>query len=395
MTALRPASTPRELCKATLPKYRIEPPDVLNIEVVRTVPNERYKFNSSDIVRIKVERSTTDSLVVGDVLSIRVPGAPAVSPIDGNFIVQPDGSVSLGTPYGSVRVVGMSLEKAQESIEATLDEILVAGDTYLALAQTATAVDQEYMVEIDGTIDFGHPYGRVDVDGLSVAETRMVLTNHFRQFFADANVAINLIQSSALQQLAGEQIVGPDGYVSLGTYGSVKLVGMTLEEANATIEATLSMVLDEPKVATSVAAYNSKLYYIVTQGPGIGDGVYRFPVTGNDTVLDALSLIQGVPQGSSSEMWIARPNPCDGKYQILPVDWEMVTSLAATETNYQLLPGDRLYIRRDPLITFDTKLAKLISPLERVLGFSILGAETATRLSGPVLSGGGNPRTRF
>lgn len=392
---MRPENTPRELCKATMPKYVIEPPDILNIDVVRTVPKASYRLNTTDRLRVRVSRSGLETLVAGDILAIRVPGAPAVSPIDGNFAIQVDGTVSLGTPFGSVRVAGMSLEAAREAIEASISKLLVAGDTYVALAQAGTPVDDEFVIEIDGSIDFGHPYGRVRIDGATLQEARLLLESHFKTHFSKPNITINLIQSSVLQQIVGEHLVGPDGYISLGIYGSVKVVGMTQEEATQTIEATLSSALDEPKVAVSVLSYNSKLYYIITQGPAIGDAVYRFPITGNETVLDALALIQGVPQSSSNEMWIARPTPHSDHYQILPVDWTQLTSLAATDTNYQLLPGDRLYVRRDPFITMDNKLAKFISPIERILGFSILGAETATRLSGNVLEGGGNPRGQF
>jgi hypothetical protein len=37
-------------------------------------------------------------------------------------------------------------------------------------------------------------------------------------------------------------------------------------------------------------------------------------------------------------------------------------------------------------------MTKLIAPLERIMGFVLLGTGTATRLSGRVLQGGGNPR---
>jgi hypothetical protein len=43
-------------------------------------------------------------------------------------------------------------------------------------------------------------------------------------------------------------------------------------------------------------------------------------------------------------------------------------------------------------VAFDTHLAKLLAPLERAMGFSLLGAGTATRFSGKVLQGGGNPQ---
>ena len=45
----------------------------------------------------------------------------------------------------------------------------------------------------------------------------------------------------------------------------------------------------------------------------------------------------------------------------------------STCTNYQLFPGDRIYVRADPLICLDYTLAKLLSPIERVLGVGLLG----------------------
>jgi hypothetical protein len=69
--------------------------------------------------------------------------------------------------------------------------------------------------------------------------------------------------------------------VTLGSYGSVPVVGMTIAQAKEAVEKHLSQYFDYPEVAVDVYAYNSKVYYIVTQGAGLGDGVYRFPVTGN------------------------------------------------------------------------------------------------------------------
>ncbi|MEM9366174.1 MAG: polysaccharide biosynthesis/export family protein [Planctomycetota bacterium] len=388
---LRPVQTPRELSKTTLPQYRIEPPDILDINVVRVVPNADYRFNSTDVLRVEVTRGSLDQLIIGDVISVRVPGAPAVSPIDGAFLIQTDGTIRLGTPYGAVKIDGLSPEEAAVTIEDALSESLVAADTFVALSEAGVPVNGEYPIEIDGTIDFGLPYGRVHLDGLTATEARDLLERTFEEKIDSPVIRLSLVQSSALQQVIGEHMVGPDGFVSLGSYGSVRVVGMTLDEASTVIAETLSRELDEPKVALSVQAYNSKLFYIVTEGAGIGDGVFRFPITGNETVLDALSLINGFPQGSGKQMWVARPDHVNGSYQILPVDWDKVTSLAETQTNYQLLPGDRLYVRSDPLITFDTRIAKFTAPLERIMGFSLLGAQTATRLSGPVLRGGGNP----
>jgi polysaccharide export outer membrane protein len=69
-----------------------------------------------------------------------------------------------------------------------------------------------------------------------------------------------------------------------------------------------------------------------------------------------------------------------GCVQILPVDWEAITALGATETNYQLLPGDRVFIAEDRLVAADTWVSKLVSPVERIFGFTLLGTQTVSNL---------------
>jgi polysaccharide export outer membrane protein len=252
-----------------------------------------------------------------------------------------------------------------------------------------------YPIEPGGLIKLGFNYGAIKVGGLTVAEAEAALKQHLRQSLTAPVINVSLASMAATQQIAGEHLVGIDGTVTLGIYGSVPVVGLTLAEAKATLERHLSQFLENPEVAVDVFGYNSKVYYVVTQGAGMGDGVYRFPITGNETVLDAISQINGLQQVSSKRIWIARPTDVPGDVQQLPVSWEAITSQAAAGTNYQILPGDRIFIAEDRLIALDTSLAKIIAPLERVMGFTLLSAGTATRLSGRVLAGGGNPSSNF
>jgi polysaccharide export outer membrane protein len=173
-------------------------------------------------------------------------------------------------------------------------------------------------------------------------------------------------------------------------------VGRTKAEAKEVIEAHLAQYLEDPEVSVDVLGYNSKLYYVITQGAGLGDGVQSFPCTGNETVLDALAQVNGLTQASSKKIWIARPGRNHhGCHQVLPVDWDGITKLGAEDTNFQVLPGDRIYVAEDELVAFDNHIAKITAPFERIFGFVILGTETVTRLSGNVLGGGGNPIGRF
>lgn len=59
------------------------------------------------------------------------------------------------------------------------------------------------------------------------------------------------------------------------------------------------------------------------------------------------------------------------------MDYEAIAHGGSTATNYQLMPGDRLFIAGDNLIAFNTFLTKLTAPVERLLGIGSLGTSFA------------------
>jgi polysaccharide export outer membrane protein len=252
-----------------------------------------------------------------------------------------------------------------------------------------------FPVGADGKIVLGPQYGSLYVAGMTIDELQTALKKYLQTFLKNPELTANLADSAAKQQIAGQHLVGPDGTVTLGSYGGVLVVGLTVPQAKLAIEEHLARYLEAPEVSVEIAGYNSKVFYIVTQGAGLGDGVYRFPITGNETVLDAISQINGLGQVSSKRIWVARPTDIPGRAERLPVCWEQITANADARSNYQLLPGDRVFIAEDKWIAFDTAIGKFTAPFERIMGFSLLGAGTATRFSGPVLKGGGNRQATF
>ena len=298
------SAVPRELEKVTLPRYVIEPPDILLVEGVKLVPKSPHRIETFDV------------------LLIRVLGAFPEQPIDNSYSVDADGTVNLGPQYGRIKLVGLTIEEAEDHIRNELAKVLT-----------------------------------------------------------DVEASVSLLQSFGAQQITGQHLVAMDGRVNLGTYGAVYVAGMTIEEARAAIEKQLALKLENPEVFVDVLAYNSKVYYIITQGAGLGDDVSRFPITGNETVIDAVANIQGLSQVSSTRMWIARPAPnCVGCEQILPVKWNDIAQGADTSTNYQLMPGDRLFIAQDRLTLFNNMTIKFLQPFERTFGFISLGTSMANRI---------------
>lgn len=311
---------PKELVKVSLPPYMVETPDVLIINATRLIPLPPYR-------------------------------------------VQP------------------------------LDQIYVIIENSLSLPNPADRINNVYPIDIDGTINLGisrvPPIRVVDLTTDEIA--KVIARQVAGQFVGEIKLTVSLAASRGVQIIQGEHLVNPDGTVSLGMYGSVYVAGQTLPQIKQTIEQHLSKTLYKPEVSVDVLGYNSKFYYVITDFAGNGEQVAKLPITGNETVLDAIANIGGLSSVSSKRLWIARPAPAGTEDQILPVDWKGITRRGHTRTNYQILPGDRVFVMGQPLTKFDTLFGRLIAPAERAAGFSLLGFSTfkTFETSGNFLFGGG------
>jgi len=212
--------------------------------------------------------------------------------------------------------------------------------------------------------------------------------------------------------ISGERLVRPDGKITLGFYGDVYVAGLTLPEVKEKIilhlrkyisDETLGLIdidenqevmtdektnkpkmidpKDSSRVFVDVTAYNSKNYYVL--GDVLVTG--RFPITGNETVLDAINYAGGLmPTAAPQNIRLVRPAPpgacCE---QLLPVNLAAITSGGDPTTNYQLMPGDRLVVYRDPIVRFTVFLDRLAAPFQTVIGTTLQSAFTirAVKLS--------------
>jgi polysaccharide export outer membrane protein len=224
----------------------------------------------------------------------------------------------------------------------------------------------------------------------------------------------------------GPYTVRPDGTVGIGIYGAAPIAGLTLEEAKPVIARTIfSKMAQEPfpdrdekgnirkdkdgkpimitpptfddvlkDLNVNILAYNSSFYYVIVEAAGLGEQVYRFPVTGNETVLDSISLIGGLQLYSSpNRIWLARKNggpaaPTPGHDAILPVNWKAITRSGDMNTNWQVMPGDRIFVSADPVRRFSNNLAKFLEPAKEVLGITLLGSQTVNSIRSGTVSGG-------
>lgn len=316
------SDVPRELDKSSLPDYVVEPPDILIIEAAHTL------------------RTPDSRLIPGDRLQVKLKNG---LPID----VPADGAVSAA--------------QLDAELQIELGFKILSGS---------------YRIESDGKVDFGPSYGKVSVANLTVSQAEDAISRHLVTVgIKSPELSVELEDLESPQAVGGEHLVRPDGRVSLGVYGEIYVAGMSLAAIRTAVTHHLAENgIQDPRVAVDVSSYNSKTFYIISDGGGYGEQVARLPYTGNETVLDAISQINGLAEVSSKRIWIARPGPAGcSEPQLLPVEWEDITALGQTSTNYQLMPGDRIYIQADKMVAFNNAVEKLVAPIERILGVSILG----------------------
>jgi polysaccharide export outer membrane protein len=265
----------------------------------------------------------------------------------------------------------------------------------LVIQVTGTVKEKEiwglYPVDPSGNVNLGIGYGTVQVSGMTIEEAQDAIKKHMDKILKTPTVQVSLGQSRAMQQITGPHLVRQDGTISLGTYGSVYLAGMTIDQARQAIETQLSDFILKPEVSVDVYVYNSKWYYVIVDRAGNGETVVRLPITGRDTVLDALSNVGGTGFFSSNKrMWLARPNGQDpNKFQMFPINLPALVQGGSPGTNYQLFPGDRLFVQSNPLIMANTRInqfwAPIMSTFNNVFGLTLTGSGAVGSVEGVAL----------
>jgi polysaccharide biosynthesis/export protein len=200
--------------------------------------------------------------------------------------------------------------------------------------------------------------------------------------------------------ISGERLVRPDGKISLGFYGDVYVAGLTMSEVKEKIVLHLRKYLtdeglgliklndqsepetdektgqpkmidpkDTDRVFVDVTAYNSKNYYI------LGDVLItgKMPITGNETVLDAIQYAGGLmPTAAPQNIRLVRPAPpgacCE---QVLPINLAAITNGGDPTTNYQIMPNDRIIVYRDPIVRLTVFLDRLAAPFQTVVSTTL------------------------
>ncbi|EMI28434.1 MULTISPECIES: polysaccharide biosynthesis/export family protein [Rhodopirellula] len=174
-------------------------------------------------------------------------------------------------------------------------------------------------------------------------------------------------------RLPADQVVLADGTLDLGPYGRVIVAGRDLEQAESLIEQQIAYQIRQqesdckqfaneqaasekgsesnrpeplPEDCDAIAV-NVRLLEPVDRFYVLGEvnapGAY--PLSGSETVLDAIVSAGGLTSSANPcQILLARPtDPCECRVT-LPVCYREIVQMGNTATNYQIQPGDRVFV---------------------------------------------------
>ena len=165
-------------------------------------------------------------------------------------------------------------------------------------------------------------------------------------------------------RLPGDQTVQQDGTIELGQYGRLQVMGRSAEEIQSQVSSMISGIESakhERKIA--LASYqgdsnraesdvdygvavrlvnqDSALYYVMGEVNSPGS----YSLVGHETVLDAIIAAGGLSdRANDHKIIVTRPQLPGEPRVVLPACYQQILQLGDVSTNYQLLPGDRIYV---------------------------------------------------
>jgi polysaccharide export outer membrane protein len=143
-------------------------------------------------------------------------------------------------------------------------------------------------------------------------------------------------------RLPADQPVLPDGTIDLGRYGRLLVAGKTIPEIEQAIHAAVeAQAKDAGPIGVRLITRQSKVYYVLGEVNAPG----AYPLNGRETVLDAILAAGGLTERASGQnIILSRPTVPEDCRVVIPICYDEIVQLGDTSTNYQIAPGDRIFI---------------------------------------------------
>ena len=157
------------------------------------------------------------------------------------------------------------------------------------------------------------------------------------------SLLIEVTDLDADLRLPADQTVSIDGTLDLGKYGAIRVAGMSLEQIERVVHAAVQDAEPNEKIrplnVRSISA-ESVVYYVLGEVNSPGS----YPLMGHETALDAILTAGGLSdRAESSRIILSRPT-LDGCRIVMPICYDQIVQLGDTTSNYQVMPGDRIFV---------------------------------------------------
>lgn len=143
-------------------------------------------------------------------------------------------------------------------------------------------------------------------------------------------------------RIAADQPILPDGTIELGEYGRPVVAGKTVPAIEAEVRGYVR-AKEKKDVAITVrlVGRQSKVFYVLGEVNAPGS----YPLSGRETVLDGIMAAGGLSRNAQAKkVVLVRPTQPGACREVLPVCLQQIVQLGDSSTNYQLRPGDRIFI---------------------------------------------------
>jgi protein involved in polysaccharide export with SLBB domain len=162
-------------------------------------------------------------------------------------------------------------------------------------------------------------------------------------------------------EFSGRYTINSEGKIEYKFVGDIIVNELTKAELKEQLTNILSQYLIEPEVDVTIAAYLSKVFYVVGEVGRPG----KFYMRGNTVTVREALVQAGLPQGTAAMRRSRLITPDNkGKNNYLKVDVCKLIYEGDLKQNLEMEPGDVLYV---PPTTM-TKIIRVVSPVTGLTG---------------------------
>ena len=320
-----------------------------------------------------------------DIIIVEVLEALPGRPIQGERLVRPDGTISLGF-YGDIHVRGLTPNQAKVKIIHHLRKFLI--DDVLGLTSFRTNLAEVLPLPAPGTkipstmtvpVD-NRPFEKPDVErgakpaapdvakpvnptapeadapGVPKSARTSNRTRPERRPKSSASVRRGLRMRPAFHQ-SPRSPVEPSEPPQLAAPQPQVVAG----------EIIYVDPVESERVFVDLASYNSKVYFV--QGDVGSPG--RLPITGKETVLDAINYAGGlIPTAEPSDIHLYRPARGGKAAKDYRIDLAAILRGEA-KANLQIFSDDRIVVGRNEVVKKTIEIDRAAAPLNSVFNSAL------------------------